>query len=76
MQEEEGIKILKQWIASGDDRVREIHRELGNDATKGIIPAGSDFSISGYTGPAPAAFDAPEMDINCRCTIAPIIIDE
>tara|TARA_Y100000591_G_C21757655_1_gene658305 strand:- start:218 stop:1090 length:873 start_codon:yes stop_codon:yes gene_type:complete len=77
VQEEEGIKILKQWIASGDDNVRELHKVLGNDATKGIIPADSDFSISGYVGPAPAAFsNAPEMNINCRCTIAPIIIDE
>ena len=76
VQEEEDIKILKQWIASGDDNVRELHRILGSDATKGIISVDSDFSISGYIGPAPAAFDAAEMDINCRCTIAPIIIEE
>ena len=72
-EEEDDVQILKQWIASNDENVRELHRILGNDATKGIIPVDSDFSISGYTGPAPAAFDAPEMDINCRCTIAPIV---
>ena len=72
-EEEPDIQILKQWIASGDANVRELHRILGADATKGIIPADKDFSISGYVGPAPAAFDAPEMDINCRCTLAPIV---
>ena len=72
-EEEPDIQIMKQWIASGDANVRELHRILGADATKGIIPADKDFSISGYVGPAPAAFDAPEMDINCRCTLAPIV---
>ena len=72
-EEEDDVQILKQWIASNDDNVRELHRILGNDATKGIVPASSDFKISGYVGPAPAAFDAAEMDINCRCTIAPIV---
>lgn len=72
-EEEEDVQILKQWIASNDDNVRELHRILGNDATKGIVPADKDFSIAGYTGPSPAAFDVAEMDINCRCTIAPIV---
>ena len=69
-EEEDDVQILKQWIASNDENVRELHRDL---ARKDPIPVDDDFKISGYRGPAPAAFDAAEMDINCRCTIAPIV---
>ena len=69
-EEEDDVQILKQWIASGDDNVRELHEKL---ADKDPVPAKEDFRVSGYAGPAPAAFGAAEMDINCRCTIAPIV---
>jgi hypothetical protein len=70
-EEEDDVKILKQWIASGDDNVRPLHERL---ADRDPIPVNDDFRISGYVGPAPAAFgNAPEMNCNCRCTIAPIV---
>lgn len=69
IEKEEDIKILKQWISSNDDRVREEHQQLDGK----IVPASEDFTVGSYSGSAPAGFGAPEMDINCRCTIAPIV---
>jgi len=71
-EEQEDVKVLKEWIDSRDDKVRESHLELGSQAP---IPVDEDFKVDGYSGPAPASFGAAAMDINCRCTIAPIIIE-
>lgn len=71
-EETEDIKIYKEWIDSKDESVREEHRELGRQSP---IPVKDEFKINGYTGKAPSSFGVPEMDINCRCTIAPVIKD-
>ena len=72
-EDQEGVKVLKEWIDSRDDKVRESHLELGSQPP---IPVDQDFKVDGYSGPAPASFGAAAMDINCRCTIAPIIIED
>ena len=72
IEKEEGIQILKQWISSNDDRVRPDHKRLDGQT----VAAGEEFKIGKYSGSAPASFGEPEMDINCRCTIAPIVIDD
>ncbi len=72
-EKEEGVKVLKEWISSRDDSVRETHAILDDDAP---IPVNDDFNVDGYSGPAPASFGAAAMDINCRCTIAPVIIED
>ena len=71
-QEAEGVKVLKEWISSRDDSVRDLHAELDNSDP---IPVEEDFEIDGYSAPAPASFGDPSMDVNCRCTIAPVIIE-
>ena len=68
---EENVQISKEWIASRDDRVREDHEALDGQ----IVPVNEDFVMEEYSGSAPGDFGAPEMDINCRCTIAPVIIE-
>ena len=69
-EELEQVKIYKEWIDSKDDLVREDHQKLGN---KKPIPANEEFEIDGYKAQSPASFGVPELDINCRCTIAPVI---
>ena len=72
-EDQEGVKVLKDWIDSRDADVRETHAELGSQPP---IPVDQDFKVDGYAGPAPASFGVASLDINCRCTIAPIIIED
>ena len=72
-EKEEGVKVMKEWIDSRDADVRETHAELGSQPP---IPVDQDFKVDGYSGPAPASFGVAAMDINCRCTIAPVIVEE
>ena len=72
-EDQEDVKVLKEWIDSRDDKVRETHQELGSQPP---IPVDEDFKIDGYSAAAPASFGAASLDINCRCTIAPIIIED
>ena len=67
----EGIKIRKQWLTSGDDKVRDTHRELNRQ----IVGVNEDFVIpsTGEAAPSPAEFSNPAESINCRCTIIPVI---
>ena len=65
----ENVQVSKEWIASRDDKVRETHEELDGQ----IVAVNDDFEIDGYSGSSPANFGVAEMDINCRCTIAPVI---
>ena len=71
-QDAEGVQVMKEWISSRDDSVRQTHADLDDGDP---IPVDSDFEIDGYAGPAPASFGDPAMDINCRCTIAPVIVE-
>jgi SPP1 gp7 family putative phage head morphogenesis protein len=62
---EEGIK-KKVWLSAGDDRVREEHRV--NDA---LGPVDIDFV---YPNGARHPGDGGKDSINCRCSIAPVIL--
>lgn len=72
-EQQEEVKILKEWIASRDDKVRDTHEKLDHSKP---IPADQPFEVDGYTAQAPASFGVASLDINCRCTIAPIVIEE
>ena len=66
-----GISIRKEWLSARDDIVRETHQELDGQIV-GVnemftVPSTGDQSIS------PSAFGVPAEDINCRCTILPIV---
>lgn len=73
VEKETGLKILKEWIDSRDADVRESHAELGS---RPPIPVNSEFQVDGYSGSAPGSFGVAVMDVNCRCTIAPIVIED
>lgn len=68
--EEDDFEVLKEWISSRDDRVRETHREL-DDAEP--IPVREEFRVGSMSASAPAGFGVATEDINCRCTIAPVV---
>lgn len=61
-----GIKMLKQWLATIDDRTRHEHRVL--DGQRQYID--EPFEVEGYKIDYPADPSAePEMVYNCRCTM-------
>ncbi|HIA01692.1 MAG TPA: phage portal protein [Myxococcales bacterium] len=68
---EEGIQIKKQWLSARDDKVRPEHDELDGQE-QGLE---DDFvSISGDGADAPGGFGVAELDINCRCTVLPVVV--
>ena len=76
--EEDGLEVRKIWISSRDERVRHSHKVLNDSQKYGQIgiKANEKFRIGADSALAPAGFKEPENSINCRCTIAPIIIEK
>lgn len=72
---EQGIQVKKQWLSSFDDRVRDSHRWLNGKT----VDANEDFVLppefGGHRANSPASFDVAGENINCRCTVVPVIID-
>lgn len=67
--EDLGIKMMKQWLATIDDRTRHEHREL--DGQK--VPIDEPFEVEGYEIMYPAdPTGEPEMVYNCRCTMVTV----
>lgn len=67
-----GVVEKKGWLAGSDSR--ETHRYAARRYTgDGAIPVDQDFEVGGGRGPAPGSIGLPEEDINCRCTIFPVI---
>ena len=66
-----GINIRKEWLSSRDDKVRDTHVELDGQVVdvneKFVVPSTGDSTES------PAAFGIASEDINCRCTLIPVI---
>ena len=67
----DGINIRKQWLSANDSLVRDTHKELNGK----IVGVNEMFVVpsNGNKGLSPANFGEAEEDINCRCTIAPVI---
>lgn len=62
----------KSWLAAFDERTRETHIEADNKYKDGI-PIDEDFEVGAGHCSAPAQTGLPEEDINCRCTLIPIV---
>lgn len=61
-----GAMVVKQWNASGDERVRDEHALLD-----GVIkPIDEPFIIGGLKALYPSGFNDPAQDINCRCSLS------
>lgn len=68
-----GAQMMKEWIASFDDRTRDAHAEAGASEP---IPYNDQFLVGGefmqYPGdPAGSAANV----INCRCSVAPFPVE-
>lgn len=64
-----GIVKKRQWVATADNRTRDLHSALNMK----IVKINERFRIGGYSTLAPGNFNKPEMDINCRCTTIAVI---
>lgn len=60
---------MREWIAITDGRVREEHLALSGQR-RSINDA---FEVGGAKAMYPGDFGRPDLDVNCRCTTAPIV---
>jgi HK97 family phage portal protein len=68
-----GIVSQKQWLHTQDGRTRDEHRELGNDPNRNTVAIGAGFAIGTASAQYPGDFGVPELDIQCRCTVLPVV---
>ena len=72
---ENGIQVRKQWLSAQDGSVRESHKWLNAK----IVDANEEFVLpsqyGGYSASSPGSFGEAKEDVNCRCTVIPVIID-
>lgn len=67
-----GVKMMKKWISSKDERVRNQHSKMNGVE----IPYEDDFVLpDGAKGKAPGLIGEPQHDINCRCIITVSIVE-
>lgn len=67
--EEMGIEVKKRWVATLDDRTRDLHQDLDGQE----VGVDEDFYVGDYSIAYPGDPDAePEMVYNCRCTMIQI----
>lgn len=59
----------KEWLAALDERTRETHVEAHGQR----VGIDDDFIVGAGRGPAPGQTGIAEEDINCRCTMVPIL---
>lgn len=65
--EELGVRMLKQWLPTGDDRTREDHAAMADHPA---IPLDEKFTVAGVLMDRPGDPSAPpEQTINCRCAL-------
>jgi uncharacterized protein with gpF-like domain len=64
----------KQWISTLDDRTRADHE--ASDVHQQVRPKSAPFSVGGEELMAPRLGNIAGNNINCRCGIVPIIIDQ
>lgn len=67
-----GLVDEKEWLAVQDGQTRETHASMDGQRQ----PIDGEFvSPSGATAQGPGLFGIGAEDINCRCTVRPIIAD-
>jgi HK97 family phage portal protein len=70
-----GIQVKKQWLSARDGKVRPSHAALDGQT----VGSNEDFVLPAEYGShkaaSPAGFDQVGENVNCRCTVIPIIVD-
>lgn len=70
-----GIQVMKRWLSARDEKVRSSHVALDGQ----IVGANEQFKLparyGGYETLTPAGFPVVGENVNCRCTIIPVIVD-
>jgi hypothetical protein len=76
----DGVDFELEWSTAGFNE-RPEHKALdGQRVAPGglfVVPVSlrGDPSLTGRTAPGPTLFNVPALDINCRCTLLPIVRD-
>ena len=68
--DQSGVVDVKEWLATQDDRVRDTHALLDGQQQAIHNPF---VNVNGDTAMHPGAFGVAAEDINCRCTVLPVI---
>ncbi len=66
-----GVVTKKQWVATLDRRVRDVHLSL-HGQVRGLK---KNFEHLGHRAMYPGTFGEADQDINCRCTTIAVIDD-
>lgn len=67
-----GVVEKKEWIAGPGARPSHA-AAAAKYRGSGAIPIDQDFEVGAGRGPSPGNIGRPEEDINCRCTILPVL---
>lgn len=59
----------KEWLATPDDATRESHRAANGQR----VPVDADFTLRDGSGPFPGAINAASENVNCRCSVLPVV---
>lgn len=64
----------KAWLSTDDEVTRESHLKAGIDyGVKNAIGVDDNFIVGTASGPTPGQTGDPSEDINCRCTMVPVL---
>ncbi len=68
-----GIQVKKQWLTARDEKVRDSHVTLDGQT----VAANENFQLpsqyGGFEASSPASFTVAGENINCRCTVIPVL---
>ena len=68
-----GIQVKKQWLTARDEKVRDSHVTLDGQT----VAANENFQLpsqyGGFEASSPASFPVAGENINCRCTVIPVL---
>ncbi len=65
-----GLQVKKEWLTAGDEKVRESHQELNGVSVEPNQPFENSY---GETF-GPAEWGIAAEDVNCRCSVIPVIL--
>lgn len=67
-----GVVVGKEWLAAIDDRTRESHVAAHGQR----VGLNDSFTVGAATGTGPGNMGSARENVNCRCTIVPVLDTE